>query len=167
MNVPTRLHRPIFRCLQCLNRRPPLPIKPRSNLRQPRWRLLSSSSPSARPSPTPSPPPPPPPPPPPAAAAATPRPDAITQHRLDAQQRAHHQRRMYYAATGMAACMLAIWILATSIDIAPEKTEGPAGPPPPSGPASAPTGHPAVPSMPRTIRIADTDYTLLGLCVRT
>jgi Chalcone isomerase like len=49
--------------------------------------------------------------------------DPIALHRLEAERRAYYRRRSYYAGAGFVAGMIAIWIIATSIDLPPKPTQ--------------------------------------------
>jgi hypothetical protein len=52
--------------------------------------------------------------------ASKPRIDAISLHRIEAERRAYYKRRSYYSGAGFVFGMIAIWMIATSIDL-PQK----------------------------------------------
>ncbi|KAH0564766.1 hypothetical protein GP486_001849, partial [Trichoglossum hirsutum] len=168
MNPSARLHRSLFRCLQCLHQRLPPVANSKHILRQQQQqqqqqRHISSSR----------------------RLLLSSRPDSITRHRLDAERRAYYQRRVYYAASGALACMVAIWVLATSVELPPnaEKNDASASSAEALGgkdvvvvngreAEEVSTGTSAVPSFPKTISLSNeqgtkTEYRLLGLGVRT
>ncbi|CAD6442786.1 6a74ce79-cb4a-4270-9c5f-f873287c62ef [Sclerotinia trifoliorum] len=123
----------------------------------------------------------------------TPHLDAISLHRLEATQRAHHKRRTMYSAAGFLIGMICIWVTATSIDIKPAKLDSSRAydslssateviiqkpldstPPPSSEPHELiPTGTNSIPSFPKHIQHSPTPnsppetYQLLGLGIRT
>ncbi len=49
--------------------------------------------------------------------------DPIALHRLEAERRAYYRRRSYYSAAGFVGGMIAIWLIATSIDLPPKHTK--------------------------------------------
>jgi hypothetical protein len=49
--------------------------------------------------------------------------DPIALHRLEAERRAYYKRRSYYSAAGFVGGMIAIWLIATSIDLPPKPTK--------------------------------------------
>lgn len=49
--------------------------------------------------------------------------DPVTLHRLEAERRAYYKRRSYYSGAGFVAGMIAIWLIATSIDLPPKPTK--------------------------------------------
>lgn len=128
-------------------------------------------------------------------ASTTPQPDAISLHRLEATQRAHHKRRTIYSASGFLAGMVCIWVTATSIDLPPPSKLDSSRPspslsssspvtilPPPSSKPTPeqeeliPTGTSTIPHFPKTIPFSPTPsstttpeepYQLLGLGIRT
>ncbi|KAI9774406.1 MAG: Altered inheritance of mitochondria protein 18 mitochondrial [Geoglossum simile] len=160
MNAPTRLRRPILRCFQCLQHRPP-PSYPGIVLRHQRQRLSSASPPPSQPTCL----------------------DSLTRQRLDAEHRAYYQRRMYFAATGAVVCMIAIWVLATSVELPPKAEENEAATPgargafggakhvvlTSGGVEQVSTGTSTVPTFPKTLTVNgdNTEYQLLGLGIRT
>ena len=132
--------------------------------------------------------------------------DSINNHRLEATLRAHHLRRIYYAAFGALSCMAATMYLASyapppssTPSASTLRNDAPASDPlnklssslpiltthttpvsttPPQDPLQAshvPTGTSTVPTFPTTIHLPssatnplpETEYTLLGLGVRT
>jgi hypothetical protein len=49
--------------------------------------------------------------------------DPIALHRLEEERRAYYRRRSYYSAAGFVGGMIAIWLIATSIDLPPKPTK--------------------------------------------
>jgi hypothetical protein len=49
--------------------------------------------------------------------------DPIALHRLEEERRAYYKRRSYYSAAGFVGGMIAIWFIATSIDLPPKPTK--------------------------------------------
>jgi hypothetical protein len=49
--------------------------------------------------------------------------DPIALHRLESERRAYYRRRSYYSAAGFVGGMIAIWLIATSIDLPPKPTK--------------------------------------------
>jgi Chalcone isomerase like len=90
---------------------------------------------------------------------------------------------MYFAATGAVVCMIAIWVLATSVELPPKAEENEAATPEArgafggakqvvvtnSGVELVSTGTSAVPTFPKTLNVDSdgTEYQLLGLGIRT
>ncbi|TEY80440.1 hypothetical protein BOTCAL_0038g00410 [Botryotinia calthae] len=124
-------------------------------------------------------------------ASATPQLDAISLHRLEATQRAHHKRRTIYSASGFLAGMVCIWVTATSIDLPPtSKLDSSRSStslsssstvtilPPSSNPTAEqeeliPTGTSTIQHFPKNIAFSSSPttpqepYQLLGLGIRT
>ncbi|KAI9742821.1 MAG: Altered inheritance of mitochondria protein 18 mitochondrial [Claussenomyces sp. TS43310] len=118
--------------------------------------------------------------------------DPIELHRLEESRRAHYKRRSYYSGAGFIFGMIAIWVLATSVELPPKPAKLDA-PPSDSGiedpvvklakegkvdveDDTVATGTSTIPAFPRIVHFSDSaeeikvggaEYQLVGLGIRT